>query len=69
MAEQKEKFLDGASGRGVARAKARALWEYIEPFAGYGFNKSHSVAYAMLAYKTAYLKAHHPVAFMKDWDV
>ena len=64
MAEQKEKFIDGARGRGVAPAKARQLWEYIEPFAGYGFNKSHSVAYAMLAYKTAYLKAHHPVSFM-----
>ena len=40
------------------------MWNYIEPFAGYGFNKSHSVAYAMLAYKTAYLKAHFPHAFM-----
>jgi len=64
MAEQKEKFLDGAEKRGVARKKAQELWEYIEPFAGYGFNKSHSVAYAYLAYKTAYLKVHHPVAFM-----
>ena len=64
MAEQKQLFIDGAAERGVAAAKARQLWEYIEPFAGYGFNKSHSVAYAMLAYKTAYLKAHHPVAFM-----
>ena len=44
--------------------KAEGLWEYIEPFAGYGFNKSHSVAYAMLAYKTAYLKVHHPMEFM-----
>ena len=52
------------AARGVKAAKARQLWEYIEPFAGYGFNKSHSVAYALLAYKTAYLKAHHPVAFM-----
>jgi len=64
MAEQKEKFLDGAESQGFARAKAQELWDYIEPFAGYGFNKSHSVAYAMLAYKTAYLKVHHPVAFM-----
>jgi DNA polymerase-3 subunit alpha len=64
MAEQKEKFVAGAVGRGFARAKAQELWEYIEPFAGYGFNKSHSVAYAMLAYKTAYLKAHYPMAFM-----
>ncbi len=64
MAQLKEKFVDGAAGRGVDPNKAAELWEYIEPFAGYGFNKSHSVAYAMLAYKTAYLKAHHPVAFM-----
>ena len=64
MAKQKEKFVSGAAGRGVEREKAAELWEYIEPFAGYGFNKSHSLAYAMLAYKTAYLKAHHPLAFM-----
>ncbi len=64
MAKQKEKFLEGAVGKGFARDKAEEIWYYIEPFAGYGFNKSHSVAYAMLAYKTAYLKAHHPVAFM-----
>ena len=64
MAEQKALFLDGAEGRGVERAKAQELWDYIEPFAGYGFNKSHSVAYALLAYRTAYLKAHYPVAFM-----
>jgi DNA polymerase-3 subunit alpha len=64
MAQQKEKFLSGAVARQVPREKAQELWDYIEPFAGYGFNKSHSVAYAMLAYKTAYLKAHYPVAFM-----
>ena len=64
MQEQKEKFVSGAERRGVARRKAAELWDYIEPFAGYGFNKSHSVAYALLAYQTAYLKAHYPVAFM-----
>ncbi len=64
MAKQKQKFVDGASERGYDAGKAASLWEFIEPFAGYGFNKSHSVAYAMLAYKTAYLKAHHPVPFM-----
>src|SRR5580693_8254283 len=64
MAQQKEKFISGAAAREVPRDKARELWDYIEPFAGYGFNKSHSVAYAMLAYKTAYLKTHYPVAFM-----
>ena len=64
MAKQKQKFVAGAADRGFAKKKAEELWEYIEPFAGYGFNKSHSVAYAMLAYKTAFLKAHYPVAFM-----
>ena len=64
MAKMKAKFVDGAAGRGMPREKAAGLWDNIEPFAGYGFNKSHSVAYANLAYKTAYLKAHYPVAFM-----
>jgi DNA polymerase-3 subunit alpha len=64
MLEQKQKFVDGAKARGRDPRKAAALWEAIEPFAGYGFNKSHSVAYALLAYQTAYLKAHYPVAFM-----
>ncbi|MEA2604117.1 MAG: polymerase subunit alpha [Acidobacteriota bacterium] len=64
MAKMKAKFVDGAAGRGMAPQKASELWDKIEPFAGYGFNKSHSVAYANLAYKTAYLKAHYPVAFM-----
>jgi DNA polymerase-3 subunit alpha len=64
MAKMKAKFVDGAAERGVAPEKSSSLWDYIEPFAGYGFNKSHSVAYANLAYKTAYLKAHFPVAFM-----
>jgi DNA polymerase-3 subunit alpha len=64
MAEQKEKFVSGAEAKGFPRRKAEELWNYIEPFAGYGFNKSHSVAYAMLAYKTAYLKTHHPVEFL-----
>lgn len=63
MAEQKERFLAGAEKRGVARRKAQDIWDYIEPFAGYGFNKSHSVAYALLAYRTAYLKVHYPVEF------
>jgi len=64
MAKMKAKFVDGAAARGVPREKASSLWDHIEPFAGYGFNKSHSVAYANLAYKTAYLKAHYPVAFL-----
>jgi DNA polymerase III subunit alpha len=64
MAKMKAQFVDGAENRGMPRQKASELWDKIEPFAGYGFNKSHSVAYANLAYKTAYLKAHYPVAFM-----
>ncbi|HKH49992.1 MAG TPA: DNA polymerase III subunit alpha [Thermoanaerobaculia bacterium] len=64
MAKMKAQFVDGTAGRGMPREKASDLWDKIEPFAGYGFNKSHSVAYANLAYKTAYLKAHYPVAFM-----
>ena len=64
MAKMKAKFVDGAAGRGMLPQRASDLWDKIEPFAGYGFNKSHSVAYAMVAYQTAYLKAHHPVAFM-----
>jgi DNA polymerase-3 subunit alpha len=64
MAKMKAKFVEGAAKRGVPAEKSAALWDYIEPFAGYGFNKSHSVAYAYLAYRTAYLKAHYPVAFM-----
>jgi DNA polymerase-3 subunit alpha len=64
MAKMKAKFVEGGAKRGVPQEKSAALWDYIEPFAGYGFNKSHSVAYANLAYQTAYLKAHYPVAFM-----
>jgi DNA polymerase-3 subunit alpha len=64
MEKQKEKFLSGAVAKGYRREQGEEMWNYIEPFAGYGFNKSHSVAYAMLAYKTAYLKAHFPHAFM-----
>jgi DNA polymerase-3 subunit alpha len=64
MVEQKAKFVAGAKARGRDPRKAEQLWDYIEPFAGYGFNKAHSVAYALLAYQTAYLKVYHPVAFM-----
>jgi DNA polymerase-3 subunit alpha len=58
MAAQWERFLSGAVERGTPRDKARALFSLIEKFAGYGFNKSHSAAYALIAYQTAYLKAH-----------
>jgi DNA polymerase III subunit alpha len=64
MVSMREKFLAGARKNGVTEAKARKLYEQIEQFAGYGFNKSHSAAYALVAYRTAYLKTHYPVEFM-----
>jgi DNA polymerase-3 subunit alpha len=64
MVAMKEKFLAGARKNGVLASKAEKLFELIVQFAGYGFNKSHSAAYAYVAYQTAYLKAHYPVEFM-----
>jgi len=64
MATQKGKFLKGCADRSVNEKKASKIWDYMEQFAGYGFNKSHSAAYAWLAYQTAYLKANYPAYFM-----
>ena len=64
MAKQREVFVGGATERGVAPHTATRIFDLMEKFAGYGFNKSHSAAYALLAYQTAYLKAHYPAAFM-----
>ncbi len=64
MEKQKEVFIRGAVDNGITEKKAKRLFEMMEPFAQYGFNKSHSAAYAFIAYQTAFLKAHHPVAFM-----
>ncbi|MCP3676334.1 MAG: DNA polymerase III subunit alpha, partial [Deltaproteobacteria bacterium] len=64
MAEQRIKFLKGARENKVAPKIAAKIFDIMEKFAGYGFNKSHSAAYALIAYHTAYLKAHYPVAFM-----
>jgi DNA polymerase-3 subunit alpha len=64
MAAQREKFLSGASARKVPQRKAEKIFDLMAEFAGYGFNKSHSCAYALLAYQTAYLKVHYPVEFM-----
>ncbi|BBO79559.1 DNA-directed DNA polymerase [Desulfosarcina ovata subsp. sediminis] len=64
MAKHREKFVDGAVENGVDRKVATELFDLIEKFGGYGFNKSHSAAYALIAYQTAYLKAHFPVEFM-----
>jgi len=64
MGAQKQKFLEGCRARAVPEKKAARIWDHMEQFAGYGFNKSHSAAYAWLAYQTAYLKANHPPFFM-----
>lgn len=64
MKAQKSKFLHGAREKGISKANADKIFEQINYFAGYGFNKSHSAAYAYLAYQTAFLKAHYPEYFM-----
>ena len=64
MAKQREIFVKGATERGVSGATATRIFDLMEKFAGYGFNKSHSAAYAVLSYQTAFLKAHYPAAFM-----
>jgi len=61
---QETKFIEGAVKNGVPKKVAKELWQWVLPFASYGFNKSHSAAYAIIAYQTAYLKAHFPVEFM-----
>ena len=64
MAKQRERFVSGAIERGFSQKKVEKIFDLMEQFAGYGFNKSHSAAYALLAYHTAYLKTHYPVEFM-----
>ncbi len=64
MQAQRERFISGASARGIPKRKATRIFELIELFAGYGFNKSHSTAYALLAYQTAFLKVNYPWHFM-----
>lgn len=64
IAANEEQFMKGATEKGLSEKQAREMWEMILKFAGYGFNKSHSTAYALVAYQTAYLKAHYPVEFM-----
>ena len=64
MAKEKDRFLDGAKEQGIDLKKAEAIFDLMAKFAEYGFNKSHSAAYALVAYQTAYLKAHYPVEFM-----
>jgi DNA polymerase-3 subunit alpha len=64
MKAQKQRFVQGAKKKGLSQAKANKIFDQINYFAGYGFNKSHSAAYAYLAYRTAYLKAHYPENFL-----
>ncbi|HSD41713.1 MAG TPA: DNA polymerase III subunit alpha [Burkholderiales bacterium] len=64
MATHRGMFVAGAEQNGVPKGRANELFDLMEKFAGYGFNKSHAAAYALVAYQTAYMKAHHPAAFM-----
>jgi len=62
--EEKVKFIDGCVENGIDRRIAEKIFAFIEPFAGYGFNRSHAACYALIGYQTAYLKAHYPTEFM-----
>jgi DNA polymerase-3 subunit alpha len=64
MQKQRSRFIDGATERGVERGQADAIFELLERFADYGFNKSHAAAYALVAYQTAWMKANYPVEFL-----
>ena len=64
MSEERDRFIDGALGKGFDRPLAVQVFDLIEPFAGYAFNKAHSVSYALISYWTAYFKAHYPVEYM-----
>ncbi|MBU4455147.1 DNA polymerase III subunit alpha, partial [Patescibacteria group bacterium] len=64
LSEQKEKFIDGCVKNGIASQLAEKIFSFIEPFAGYGFNRSHGACYALIGYQTAYLKANWPTEFM-----
>jgi DNA polymerase-3 subunit alpha len=64
MAAQKSRFIEGAVANGVEQARAEFIFELVAKFAGYGFNKSHAAAYALIAYQTAYLKANYPIEFL-----
>jgi DNA polymerase-3 subunit alpha len=64
MQKQRSRFVDGCVERGIGKGQAEAIFELLERFADYGFNKSHAAAYALVAYQTAYMKANHPVEFI-----
>lgn len=63
MDEQRARFVSGASAKGVPEGRSGSIFDLVAKFAGYGFNKSHAAAYALISYQTGYLKANHPVAF------
>jgi len=64
MAKQRDRFMDGAAAHGHPKSAVGEIFDQMEKFSGYGFNKSHSAAYALVAYQTAYMKTHYPVEFM-----
>lgn len=64
VVEQREKFINGCIKNGIQKKVAEKVFSFIEPFAGYGFNRSHAACYALIGYQTAYLKAHYPAEFM-----
>jgi len=64
MAQQRSRFVEGAKAKGVKPADAEYIFDLVDKFAGYGFNKSHAAAYALVSYQTAYLKANYPVEFL-----
>src|SRR3546814_3812056 len=66
MDAQRARFVEGCARSDIAAAKANELFDLIDKFAGYGFNKSHAAAYALLAYQTAWLKAHYPAEFRSE---
>ncbi|HYZ92618.1 MAG TPA: DNA polymerase III subunit alpha [Actinomycetota bacterium] len=64
MRAEEPRFLEGATAQGLSGEQARGLWTLIQPFAGYSFNRAHSACYGLIAYQTAYLKAHYPVEYL-----
>ncbi len=64
MDEKRAQFVKGAKKNGISESKANKIFDYMAYFAGYGFNKAHSTAYAFISYRTAYLKANFPLEFM-----
>jgi len=68
MAEHRDRFVSGAVENQIPAKEAKQIFDLMEKFGGYGFNKSHSASYALIAYQEAYLKAHYPIEFMKAFQ-